>query len=365
MPAADTLTWRTLLRPDALQWYLWGALLLAAVHYVVQLWATRRVRKAEVGEEEAFGMQEEEGFAVGGGGDAEDEEEGGVQAANTGAMQRSGTEAATSTVSVLDNDRLYDRFYARVYDTIVGGAERSKAEVAFTLAWARGTHPEASALRVLDIGCGTGGGVAAFAESGVGKVVGLDRSEDMVSVGKKRHPKADLRVGEAETVSTFAAGEFNLVTAYYFTPYYLRDRAQVWRNAFQWMEPGGMLVLHAVNRRKFDPILESASPFVAFSVQKYARERVTKSRVAFDKFDYHANFALTGGDEAEFREEFRFKGPQGKEGPGRLRKQVHRLRMPDMDSLVKEVEGAGFVFRKYIDLAPIAYEYMYLFCFSR
>lgn len=330
--------WRRLLRPDALQWYLLIALVLVGAHYVVLLWAQRRVRRAEVGAEEAFrgSSAAAEGFTASG----EAEDEGGA-------------------ADQLDNDSLYDRFYARVYDSLVAGVERSKAETALTLAWARGTHPEPSALRVLDIGSGTGGGVAALVAAGVGRAVGLDRSEAMVAQARRAHPKLDFRVGEAETVGTFAAGEFNLVTAYYFTAYYLRDRPQVWRNAFLWMEPGGMLVVHAVNKRKFDPILEAASPFVAFSVQKYAgRQRVTQSRVAFDKFDYSANFALTGGDEAEFKEQFRFKD-------GRTRRQVHRLRMPDMDVLVREVEAAGFRYRRFIDLTPIGYEYNFLFAFSR
>lgn len=260
-------------------------------------------------------------------------------------------------VVVLGNEHLYDAFYAKIYDQVVDGAARQDAETALTLAWAKTIRPEVKTLEVLDVGCGTGGAVDLFRKAGVAKAVGLDASEAMVAAARRAHPKADYRVGDVEVVGQFAAGEFNLVTLYYFTYYYLRDTDQMFKNAFQWLQPGGCLAIHLVNREKFDPILESASPFVGFSVQKYAKDRVTRSRVAFDKFEYEADFTLEG-DAAEFREEFRFKG-------GRRRRQVHRLRMPTMEAVVAKAEANGFTYKQFIDLTAIGYEYQYLFCFVR
>jgi hypothetical protein len=112
-----------------------------------------------------------------------------------------------------------------------------------------------------------------------------------------------------------------------------------------------------VNREKFDPILEAASPFQAFSVQKYSKKRVTRSKVTFDKFTYEADFSLDG-ETAEFREEFKFKN-------GKQRRQTHLLRMPAMEAVVTEAEQNGFIFKQFIDLTAIGYEYQYLFCFTR
>ena len=120
---------------------------------------------------------------------------------------------------------------------------------------------------------------------------------------------------------------------------------------------GSCLVIHLVNREKFDPILESASPFVGFSIQKYSKDRITNSKVNFDKFDYHANFEIEGS-EAQFKEEFKFKD-------GKTRRQIHKLRMPTMDEVVATVERSGFTYKQFIDLTPIGYEYQYLFCFVK
>lgn len=266
-------------------------------------------------------------------------------------------DAVDANTVVIGNDLLFDDFYAKVYDQIVAGTERQDAEVALTMGWVKTQQPEVSHIQVLDVGCGTGGQVAAFKKLGVGKVVGIDRSDAMITRARSLHKDLDLRVGDAESIGIAAAGEYNLITLYYFTFYYLQDRVNTLRNFFQWLQPGGCLVIHLVNREKFDPILESASPFLAFSVQKYSKERVTHSKVSFDKFDYEADFDLDGS-KATFSETFKF-------ADGRKRRQVHTLRMPTMAQIVSEVESAGFKYKQYIDMTSIGYEYTYLFCFTR
>lgn len=260
-------------------------------------------------------------------------------------------------IVVLGNDNLFDDFYSKIYDKIVDGAQRQDAEVNLVLAWVKTYRPEISTLQVLDIGCGTGGQVEIFKKAGVGKVVGIDKSSAMIKRGRSQHPDLDLRIGDASIIGLFAASEFNVATMFYFTYYYLQDRIVTLKNIFSWLQPGSCFAIHVVNREKFDPILESASPFVAFSVQKYSKERITRSKVTFDKFEYEADFSLNDGL-AEFREEFKFKD-------GKKRRQVHTMRMPSMNQVVAEVESCGFKYKQFIDLTAIGYEYQYIFCFVR
>ena len=74
-------------------------------------------------------------------------------------------------------------------------------------------------------------------------------------------------------------GEITHAICLYFVIYYMRDIEAFFRNMFVWVRPGGMMAIEVVNKYKFDPMLESASPFVAFSMQKYAKERIRKSEV--------------------------------------------------------------------------------------
>jgi len=300
-------------------------------NYLYSQYSMTRIRRFETGSSQSLGsaMYNYEGFAN------EDQD----------------------SVVILGNEHLFDAFYAKVYDEVTDGAVREETEVTFTLNWAKTFRPEAKMIQALDVGCGTGGAVNLLKKAGCAKAIGLDASDAMVAAARTKYPKGDYRVGDVELVGQFAAGEFNLATMYYFTLYYLRDRTSAFRNLFNWLQPGGCLVLHLVNREKFDPILEAASPFVAFSVQKYSKERVTKSKVVFDKFTYEADFQLEGA-QAEFREHFKFKD-------GKERKQVHHLRMPTMEEVVAEAEQNGFLYKQFIDLTPIGYEYQYLFCFVR
>lgn len=64
---------------------------------------------------------------------------------------------------------------------------------------------------VLDVGCGFGDLYPFLTERGfAGRYVGVDFVEELVEVGRKAYPGADLRVGD---VDDFAEGEHDLVVA--------------------------------------------------------------------------------------------------------------------------------------------------------
>jgi SAM-dependent methyltransferase len=132
---------------DAVQVGLIILLTVLVAHYVYIRWMTRYARSTE--------LEGVEGFANPDGPDGD--------------------------MVVLGNEHLFDDFYSRIYDKIVDGAVRQKAEVVMTLNYAKSVRPEEKSISVLDIGCGTGGDVAMFKAEGVGKVVGLDASDAMIA----------------------------------------------------------------------------------------------------------------------------------------------------------------------------------------
>ena len=255
------------------------------------------------------------------------------------------------------DDACYDAFYAKVYDPLVQPLARATMETKVPLEFLKEQGKEAAQVRVADIGCGTGVHVEMFARSDVASVVGYDKSAAMIAEAKKRFPDRDFVVGDATVATMAAADQFDLVTMNYFTVYLVSERTQMLRNIFLWLAPGGVFACHIVNKLKFDPILESASPFVGFSVQKYADERVTKSAVTFDEFEYEGDFQLHGS-RAVYEEVFKFKD-------GRIRRHEQRVWMPNIDVLVGEIEAAGFKYTQHVDLTAIGYEYNYLFLFRK
>jgi hypothetical protein len=143
----------------------------------------------------------------------------------------------------------------------------------------------------------------------------------------------------------------------YFTVYYFRDLDMLFRNLALWVKPGGHLAIEVVNKYKFDPVLNPSNPWVGVSPQKYAKERITKSKIVFDTFEYDAVFELEDPN-AEFRETFRFKD-------GSVRRQRHQLSMPSMADIIKKAQECGWTYTKYVDLMPLSFQYGYLLFFSR
>ena len=267
---------------------------------------------------------------------------------------------ASGSASGIDqrlDDACYDAFYAKVYDPLVQPTARGPMETKVPLEWFEKKGRATSDLRVADIGCGTGLHVDLFARQGVRSVVGYDKSKAMIAQAKRIFADREFIVGDATVATMAAADQFDLITMFYFTIYMVPDRTQMLKNIFLWLAPGGGFVCHIVNKLKFDPILEAASPFVGFSVQKYADERVTTSTVNFDEFEYTGDFQLHGS-RATYEESFKFKD-------GRVRRHEQRVWMPNIDLMVSEIQAAGFTLDHHVDLTPIGYEYNYLFFFQK
>jgi SAM-dependent methyltransferase len=265
---------------------------------------------------------------------------------------------AKSSGTFLSNDLLYDKFYASVYDQLTQQQTRTAAKVALILQEWKQKAWKPEQMDILDAGCGTGVASAAFAKMKVKSVLALDKSEAMIEkakFGNTNNPNVRYRVADLNNPSALSGGEVSHAACLYFTIYYLPDKETFFRNMFLWVKPGGELCVEVVNKYKFDPLLESASPLVGFSLQKYSKKRLTESNVVFDKFTYTGRFDLMDPN-AEFTETFRFKD-------GTVRRQKHKFTMPTMEEIVKMGQAAGWVYTKYIDLVVVGFEYSYLLFF--
>lgn len=271
-------------------------------------------------------------------------------------------------VKYLENDQIYDSFYAGIYNQLTQGANRTQAEVGLMLhEWTK-QGEDLKTFEVLDAGCGTGIAVASLAKIGAKRVFGMDSSEAMIRQARDvvipqttltpdQQKAVNFKVGDIIDPSAFQGGTFTHSFMMYFTVYYLKDKETAFRNMYFWTKPGGRMVISVVNKHKFDPMLESAAPWLGFSLQKYADKRITKSEVVFNKFKYVAEFDLQDPG-AEFRETFRFND-------GKVRRHRHELRMEDMNVIVGMAKNAGWEYIGFADLTPIGAEYFYHLHFKR
>lgn len=278
------------------------------------------------------------------------------------------SDAVTSKYEWLSNEDLFDDFYASVFTKLTQNENLIQAESGLCMEEFSKVVEDKSQLRILDAGCGIGIATTAFAKLGAGQVTGIDKSQAMVRYAKdKTLPNTTLTETQKQNVEfrTFdlngpgaaTAAEFNCACLLYFSVYYFRDLDNLFRNLALWIQPGGSLAIEVVNKHKFEPILDSSNPWVGISPQRYSKERLTKSHVVFDKFDYDAVFELDD-PRAEFRETFRFKD-------GSTRRQKHTLYMPSINEITEKAQRNGWLYTKYVDLMPISFQYGYLLFFTR
>jgi hypothetical protein len=180
---------------------------------------------------------------------------------------------------------------------------------------------------------------------------------------KAKSQMIEWREGDAELASTCQQNEFTHATILYFSIYYIKDKPAFFKNLYSWIAPGGSVAIEVVNKYKFDPMFQSAAPFLGFSLQKYVKDRVNTSKITFNKFDYEGTFhLLEEGDKseaAEFREVITFKESKT------VRRHKHHLYMPDMKEIIKAADGAGFQYMGYQDLMTLGFEYAYLLFFDK
>jgi SAM-dependent methyltransferase len=250
---------------------------------------------------------------------------------------------------------VYDDFYANIYDYLVFNAVKNDYEVGNII---NNTTPNETSI-IADIGCGTGHHVADLTSQNL-QVVGIDISPSMIQKAKENNPAiaANFRIGDGLNVHLFKDNSLTHILCLYFTIYYIKDKMQFFYNCMNWLMPGGYLIIHLVDKYKFDPILPPGNPLYIVSPQKYAKERITTTKITFNDFVYNANFKLQDNDVAIFDEKFKFND-------GKVRKQEQRMYMEDLPTIVNMAQDAGFLIHAKIDMVKCAYEYQYLYVFVK
>lgn len=277
------------------------------------------------------------------------------------------TESKKSKYEWLQNDELFDDFYASVFTKLTQTEALIQAEAALCLEEFQ-TTVKKEHMHILDAGCGVGIAACAFKKLGVHQVTGMDKSRAMIQYARNTIlPNTTLTETENQDVefrnmdllgpTSASAAEFTNACILYFTVYYFRDLDALFRNLALWVKPGGTLAIEVVNKYKFEPVLNPSNPWVGISPQKYVKERLHKSNIVFDKFNYEAVFELED-PRAEFRETFRFKD-------GSVRRQKHTLYMRSIPEMIRMAKEAGWTYTKYVDLMPLSFPYGYILFFKR
>ena len=253
-----------------------------------------------------------------------------------------------------EGNDLYDDFYANIYDYLVFNSVKNNYEVGIII---NNSAPTSKSV-IADIGCGTGHHVADLTAKNF-KVIGIDISQAMIKEAKNKYPNSEFKLGNALDNSLFQQQYLTHILCLYFTVYYFKEKQQFFYNCMDWLMPGGFLFVHLVDREKFDPILPPGNPLYVVSPQKYAKERITKTKVTFNDFVYTSNFNFNKeNDISTFDEKFKFND-------GKIRKQQQKLYMEDTATIVNIAQECGFILHGKLDMVKCAYDNQYLYIFVK
>ena len=259
------------------------------------------------------------------------------------------------TLIVKSGNELYDDFYVNIYDYLVYNNVKNSYEVGEII---QKTGPTQHSI-ILDVGSGTGHHVASLASKGY-NVTGVDQSSAMVKKAKENYPECQFIQGDVLNNYQFEKQSFTHILCLYFTIYYFPNKNLFLENCYQWLRPGGYLLLHLVERNQFDPILPPGNPLIYVSPQRYAKERITTTKLVFDDMTYSSTFDLNEATNiATFDEKFKHKET------GKIRKNQHTLYMDTDQAILTMAQNVGFILGAQIDLIKCQYEYQYVYVLQK
>jgi len=261
----------------------------------------------------------------------------------------------TSEFIVKKGSEIYDDFYVKIYDDLVYNQIKNDFEIGTIV---ETTQPDEASI-ILDVGSGTGHHVKEFTDKGF-NAQGIDISPSMIAKANKNYPDLDYQNADALKPMTFAPNSFTHITCLYFTIYYIQNKRKFIQNCFNWLMPGGYLVLHLVDKDKFDPILPVGDPFSIVSPQTYSNKRITSTVVKFDQFDYKSNFEIFPNDtKARMSETFKDNTN------GTIRKNEHNFYMPTQKEILSMAKDQGFILLSKIDMIKCQYSEQYLYVLQK
>lgn len=252
------------------------------------------------------------------------------------------------------NNSIYDDFYVNIYDELLYSNVKNEYEIGEII---NKTKPTKKSI-ILDVGSGTGHHIGKLKELGFNNVTGLDKSKCMINKSKKNYPKCNFKKGDILDPMQFRSSQFTHITCLYFTIYLFKDKRQFFNNCYNWLMPGGYLIVHLVNENSFDPIVPAGDVFHGISPQNYSDKRITSSVVKFKNNDYKANFEIKNSI-GKMKESFK------NTKTGKVRMNEHILYMPSRSNIVKLAKDSGFILDNKSDMKRCGYDNQYLYIFQK
>ena len=259
----------------------------------------------------------------------------------------------------------YDNFYSKYYDAIHLNKKRNEYE----LEQIKKLSKKESGNKILDIGCGTGYSVQIFTDAKY-DIVGLDKSEDMISKAESNYPKCEFMVEDFLTSNMFDYDSYSHILCLGKTIYEIKDKELFFENCSSILSKDGFLIINLVDRENFKPFVQNKDKDTLYDPEKYGK----KVNEIIVKFDENSEFMskykvknLENNNEidssvtpyAVYNEKFsNFKTHN-------IRENEINLYMPETTKILNLAKAKDYKLLKKIDMKPVGHNYEYLYVFKK
>jgi len=259
----------------------------------------------------------------------------------------------------------YDKFYSKYYDAIHLNKKRNEYE----LEQIKKLSKKESGNKILDIGCGTGYTVQLFQEEKY-DIVGLDKSEAMISKAESNYPKCEFIVEDFLTSNIFDYDSYSHILCLGKTIYEIKDKETFFENCYSILSKDGFLIINLVDRDKFKPFVQNKDSDTLYDPEKYGK-KVNELIVKFDKDnEFISKYKVKNLENsnmidssitpyAVYNEKFsNFKTHN-------IRENEINLYMPVTTKILNLAKSKDFKLFKKIDLKSVGYTNEYLYVFKK
>ena len=247
------------------------------------------------------------------------------------------------TFSDYDNSNLFDNFYSNLYDRLHNNNDKNITIVEIIK---KNINPTSV---ILDIGCGTGEIVNKLSEF---NVIGLDKSESMISLCRNKFPNNNFVLADILNNSKLNYNyEFTHILCLNYTIYYINDRNLFFKNAYDILLPYGILILHLVDKDKYNRTL-NACRLNNFNPSKYLKEQPIQNSIDLESFKYTSVYNINN-NKGIIDEIFEFDDKS-------VRKNTHILNLDETKVILNEAKKYGFIIEGKIKIKNNDGEYIYI-----
>ena len=273
-------------------------------------------------------------------------------------------------------NNIYDKFYTSRYDAIYLNKNRNNFEIKEI------KNISNDESKILDIGCGTGYNVNKLHNQNY-DIIGLDSSEHMIAVAKKKYPDAEFIHGNMLKSNLFDFNSFDVITCLGRTIYEIKDKETFIENCYNILEDNGYFIINLIDKDKYNPyVQDNNNENILFNPIKY-NKKIDQIIIKFDdKIEFVSNYkteTVSKNNETNDNDiKENYDNINNESLPYAIYDEkfedfdkniVHKYELnmyiPNRKNINRLITQKGFKFHKRIDMSSIGHNNEYLFIYKK